>query len=74
MMNCEKCNNKTSTINSRKAKYGTLRRHECLSCGHRFTTVEITKEEYESRVRKLKVYKAMLRALKYNLDWIGDDE
>ena len=42
-MMCPKCKqqDQLKTIDSRPAVYGVKRRKECLSCGHRFTTIEI---------------------------------
>lgn len=41
-MLCEKCDGDTKIIDSRCTDGNvTRRRHECLECGHRFSTVEI---------------------------------
>jgi transcriptional repressor NrdR len=41
-VNCPRCENPTSTLETRKADGGSAlrRRRECNSCGHRFTTYE----------------------------------
>lgn len=40
-MNCPKCMGKTAVLDTRERKTGDVyRRHECLACRHRYTTVE----------------------------------
>lgn len=41
-MNCPKCKSKTAVVDCRPLTDGIVfrRRHECLSCHHRFTTAE----------------------------------
>lgn len=46
-MTCPKCNGKTKTIDSRADEDSVSRRRECLSCGYRFSTVEIDADLYE---------------------------
>ena len=44
---CPSCNGLgVWTIESRKATHGQRRRKECSLCGHRFTTYEISSEDY----------------------------
>ena len=46
-MECPKCKNKTKVIDKRnKVNFTIRRRRECLSCGNRFTTKEITERNY----------------------------
>lgn len=41
-MNCPKCNGKTTVMESRKQRGGTIRRRRrCTKCGTRFTTLEM---------------------------------
>ena len=47
-MNCPKCgDNDPIVIDSRQKPYGTRRRRECLVCGHRYSTVEVSVERYQ---------------------------
>lgn len=43
---CPLCNGFAKIIDSRSAKDSVRRRRECIDCGYRFTTYEITKEDY----------------------------
>ena len=52
-MKCINCNSKTTTLDTRQSPQGVHRRHKCLSCGHRFTTIEVTKEEYAKCVNAI---------------------
>ena len=51
-MTCPKCNEKTKVIESRSDEDSTERRHECLVCGYRFTTIEIDKDLFERLVKR----------------------
>lgn len=51
-MKCINCNSKTATLETRQSPQGVYRRHKCLSCGQRFTTIEILKEEYAKCVKE----------------------
>lgn len=55
-MNCTKCGKATRVINSRPVKRnGVRRRRLCMTCEHRFTTVEVVDEQSaEDRVAELK--------------------
>ena len=46
-MNCTKCGGKTKVVDSRAVPNGMRRRHECLSCGYRFNTIETTMDVYD---------------------------
>lgn len=48
-MKCPKCNSKTETIDSRESKNGRYRRRKCLSCGERFSTLELCKNMISMR-------------------------
>lgn len=50
-MTCPKCNEKTRVIESVTDEDSTTRRRECITCGYRFSTVEIDKDLYERLVR-----------------------
>ncbi len=46
-MNCPKCGDgEPMVIDSRQKPYGIRRRRECLACGYRYSTVEISVERY----------------------------
>lgn len=49
-MKCPKCGESSGITDSRPAPYGIRRRHVCECCHHKFTTVEITAEEYKTLV------------------------
>ena len=51
-MTCPKCNEKTKVIDSRSDEDSTERRHECLVCGYRFSTIEIDRDLYERLVKR----------------------
>ena len=52
-MLCPKCNNKTHVYESKPKPNGTTkRRRQCLCCGFRFCTVEITAAEFYKNKRK----------------------
>lgn len=47
-MTCPKCGSgDTGVTNTRIETYACTRRRECNKCGHKFTTYEITKEQYQ---------------------------
>ena len=56
-MKCPKCDGKTIVTNSRPSEKKTIRRRrECMDCGYRFTTYEITevlKDRYENAEKTL---------------------
>lgn len=47
-MNCTKCGSDTKVIDRR----GTKRRRECLTCNHRFSTVEVLWERKKQKAEK----------------------
>lgn len=53
-MYCPKCDGQTKVINSREAEHenAVKRRHECLSCGYRYNTIERIVENDNRRVSK----------------------
>lgn len=51
-MTCPKCNEKAKVIDSRSDEDSTERRHECLVCKYRFSTIEIDRDLYERLVRR----------------------
>lgn len=51
-MTCPNCYGKTKVIDSTTDEDSTTRRRECLTCGCRFSTVEIDKDLYEKMVRR----------------------
>ena len=46
-MNCPECGGNSGIIETRVVEHGTRRRHKCLFCYHRFTTMEIAMDEYK---------------------------
>ena len=50
-MTCPKCSSKTKVIDSTTDEDSTVRRRECLSCGFRFTTLEMDKDMYDRMVK-----------------------
>lgn len=44
-MNCTTCYSDTKVIDSRIEEQGVRRRRECLACGARFTTMEVTMDQ-----------------------------
>lgn len=47
-MNCPNCqSNNTQVRDSRPHPDGIFRRRRCLTCNHRFSTIEIKKDDYE---------------------------
>jgi len=56
-VNCPICQNPTTTIvNSRKRQTHVMRRRQCESCGHRFTTTEVVGDNpnpSDAAIRKL---------------------
>ena len=47
-MNCPHCGGETKVVDSRPNEDSTRRRRECLECKHRFSTVEIDADYYET--------------------------
>ena len=47
-MTCPKCKSpRVATIDTRSKPFGTQRRRQCTDCGQRFSTAEISTEEYK---------------------------
>ena len=51
-MTCPQCCSKTKIWDSRMQDDAKRRRHKCLSCGYRFTTIEIDEDLYERMVKR----------------------
>ena len=51
-MTCPNCNGKTKVIESITEEDSTIRRRECITCGYRFSTVEIDKDLYERIIKE----------------------
>ena len=58
-MNCPLCKGQTIVVDSRPHDNDTTRRRECLACEYRFTTIEVSREQYQ---RLLPPDRAALRA------------
>lgn len=50
-MKCPKCGSKTFIFDSREKDNRMWRRRMCDTCGYRFTTEEITEEQYSALQR-----------------------
>lgn len=61
-MNCPNCGGETHVVDSRPKEDSTHRRRECIECKHRFSTVKIDADYYETLkpVDKNAVQKALL--------------
>jgi transcriptional regulator NrdR family protein len=59
-MQCPSCHGDTQVVDSRQEDEKRRRRHRCRSCNLRFTTYEITAEEYE-RLQSVKVNVSAIR-------------
>ncbi|MHB1700472.1 MAG: NrdR family transcriptional regulator [Acidobacteriaceae bacterium] len=44
-MECPRCGAETKVINSRQMPLYVRRRRMCLECGHRFSTIEVSRDE-----------------------------
>lgn len=60
-MKCEKCGGKVHVVETGQRQHVLVwRRRKCLECGHRFSTYEITVEEYENMKRRSGGYLRLL--------------
>lgn len=59
-MECLSCHGDTQVVDSRQEEGKRYRRHRCRICNTRFTTYEITAEEYE-RLQSVKVNMSAIR-------------
>lgn len=59
-MECSSCHGDTLVIDSRQEEDRRYRRHRCRKCNARFTTYEITADEYE-RLQSVKVNMSAIR-------------
>ena len=50
-MNCPVCDGETFVYDSRPKQDSTNRRRKCLSCGYKFTTVEIDRDFYKNLIK-----------------------
>lgn len=60
-MECPQCHRDTRIVDSRQEEGRRRRRHSCEPCGKRFTTVEITAEEYD-RLLSVKINMGAIRS------------
>jgi hypothetical protein len=60
-MDCPSCHNDTEVIDSRQDENKRRRRHRCRRCAKRFTTFEITADEYD-RLLSVRVNLAAIRS------------
>ena len=51
-MNCPSCHSDMRVMDSRKQAGSTVRRRECLSCGHRLSTMEVVVAQRADRPAK----------------------
>jgi transcriptional regulator NrdR family protein len=59
-MQCPSCHRQAYVIDSRQEEHRRSRRHRCRNCDARFTTYEITADEYE-RLQSVKVNMGAIR-------------
>lgn len=59
-MNCRICPGETIVLETR----GSERRRHCTACGHRFTTVEVLKDERRRELAAVQVVKEAAERLK----------
>lgn len=62
-MNCPKCGGKSQIKETRTTSYGRRRMRECLSCKHKFSTVEITMICYKDLINKITDVKKTMRRM-----------
>ena len=53
------CYPKSLVLETRERVY-KCRRRECVSCGHRWSTVEVDKADYKAMVKKLELLNSLL--------------
>lgn len=64
-MNCCKCGKKLSILDTRTTRRGTrYRRRICPFCGHRETTYELSKAQYEKMKTAIAIVDALRKVLK----------
>lgn len=63
-MKCPECGKTTDVKDTRLRDYGMRRRRECKHCGRRFSTVEITDDEYNYLSNGLELNKETVERLK----------
>lgn len=51
---CNKCHSETVVINSRDEDGYVRRRRKCVSCGHRYSTVEFLKEDFDKVMKSVR--------------------
>lgn len=51
---CNKCHSETVVIDSRDEDGYVLRRRKCVSCGHRYSTVEFLKEDFDKVMKSVR--------------------
>ena len=56
---CDKCDTPTIVIDSRDEFGYIRRRRKCTSCGQRYTTVEILKEDFDKVNKNVRIIKEM---------------
>ena len=59
-MNCPVCNHETRVLRTDD----TVRRRECIRCGHRFITAEILKDELERSRRIIEDAQALAERIR----------
>lgn len=66
-MNCAQCNRHNAVISSRHTKLGIVRRRECLYCGDRWTTKEISADRITQLLELEVKYKTLRFAMEASL-------
>lgn len=65
-MDCPICFSKTATSDSRTSSDHTKRRRKCLSCGYRFTTIEIDMDSYRKQEQTILRMREFMKGLEVN--------
>ena len=64
MLLCAKCHGESRVVDSRVSNANTRRRRECLTCKHRWSTMEISSELAETFQDRLTTLRVSLSDLK----------
>jgi len=76
MLLCAKCHGESRVVDSRPSNTNTRRRRECLTCKHRWSTMEISSElaqTFQDRLAHLRVTVADLKRMIRDMDkTLGD--
>lgn len=57
---CNKCHSETVVIDSRDEDGYVRRRRKCVSCGHRYSTVEFLKEDFDKVMKSVRTIREIV--------------